>query len=47
LQWKPEVTFEEGVARLLAGIEDWSAAPVWTPATISDATREWFQYLGH
>lgn len=47
LRWKPEVTFEEGVARLLACIEDWRTAPVWTPATISDATKEWFQYLAH
>jgi UDP-glucose 4-epimerase len=47
LNWNPEVSFEEGVARLLADIEDWSTAPVWTPATISDATKEWFQYLAH
>lgn len=47
LNWNPEVSFEAGVARLLADIEDWSTAPVWTPATISDATKEWFQYLAH
>jgi UDP-glucose 4-epimerase len=45
LRWKPKVSFEEGVARLLAGIEDWRAAPVWTPESIAGATREWFQYL--
>lgn len=47
LKWKPEVSLEEGVARMLAGIEGWRKAPVWTPTTISDATKEWFQYLGH
>jgi len=46
LRWKPEVSFEDGVARLLAGIEDWRAAPVWTPDAIAGATKEWFQYLG-
>lgn len=28
LHWKPEVSFEDGVARLLACIEDWRGAPV-------------------
>lgn len=46
LRWKPEVTLEEGVARLLAAIDDWRAAPVWTPEAIAGATKEWFQYLG-
>src|SRR2546426_325504 len=45
LNWKPQVSFEEGVARLLASIEDWRTAPVWTPESISRATKEWFQYL--
>jgi UDP-glucose 4-epimerase len=46
LRWKPEVSFEKGVARLLANIEDWRTAPVWTPDSIAGATKEWFQYLG-
>jgi UDP-glucose 4-epimerase len=46
LRWKPEVTLEAGVARLLASIDDWRAAPVWTPEAIAGATKEWFQYLG-
>lgn len=45
LRWNPEVSFEEGVARLTARIEDWRSAPVWTPSSIADATKEWFQYL--
>lgn len=45
LNWKPEVSLEEGVGRLLASIEDWRTAPVWTPESISTATKEWFQYL--
>ena len=47
LDWKPEVAFEEGVAVMLAHIQDWSDAPVWTPERISEATRTWFTHLGH
>jgi UDP-glucose 4-epimerase len=46
LGWKPKVSFEEGVAVMLANIEAWRDAPVWTPVAIAQATREWFQYLG-
>jgi UDP-glucose 4-epimerase len=45
LGWRPLVSFEDGVARMLAKIEDWRAAPVWTPDSIADATKEWFEYL--
>ncbi len=45
LHWKPDVSFEDGVARMLTVIEDWRSAPVWTPESIADATRGWFQYL--
>lgn len=45
LGWTPQISFEQGVSRLLASIEDWRQAPVWTPESISEATKEWFQYL--
>lgn len=45
LDWKPEIAFEEGVRRMLAHIQDWRQAPVWTPDSISRATKEWFEYL--
>lgn len=45
LGWKPTVSFEEGVASLLADIEHWRTAPLWTPETIETATRKWFEYL--
>lgn len=45
LNWAPEVGFEEGVATMLARIEDWRDAPVWNEAAIADATRDWFRYL--
>lgn len=43
--WHPRVSIEEGVAAVLARIEDWRDSPVWTPETIEMATRDWFRYL--
>ncbi len=45
LGWAPKTPFEQGVARILARIEDWREAPVWTPEKIEEATRTWFQHL--
>jgi UDP-glucose 4-epimerase len=45
LGWKPNVSFEEGLSRLLDNIEYWKDAPVWVPETIEKATKEWFKYL--
>jgi UDP-glucose 4-epimerase len=46
LAWEPQVSFEQGVAEMLARIDDWRDAPVWTPEAIEDATRAWFAHLG-
>jgi len=46
LGWRPLVTFEEGVAAMLATIDAWRDAPLWTPETIAAATRAWFEHLG-
>lgn len=43
--WAPQVSFEQGVETLLANIEAWRDAPVWTPESIADATADWFKYL--
>lgn len=45
LGWKPRVSFEQGVKQMLTHIEDWRSAPVWDPAKIQEATKEWFTYL--
>jgi UDP-glucose 4-epimerase len=45
LNWTPKITLEEGVAKLLASIEDWRDAPVWDPYSIKKATKTWFDYL--
>ena len=46
LGWAPSVSFEDGVARMLAEIDHWRDAPLWDPDSIAEATRTWFQYLG-
>jgi UDP-glucose 4-epimerase len=45
LGWHPKVSFEEGVLKILKHIEYWREAPVWTPESIQDATKDWFKYL--
>ena len=45
LDWKPKVSFEDGVGRILANIDYWREAPLWTPETIATATKTWFDTL--
>lgn len=45
LGWTPQVTIEEGTARMLENLDYWRDAPVWTKDGITDATRDWFKYL--
>jgi UDP-glucose 4-epimerase len=45
LGWQPCISFEEGVARVVARIDDWRDAPLWTPRSIEAATRTWFEML--
>ena len=45
LKWKPKVSLEQGIGRLLAKINDFKDAPVWNPDSIKEATKLWFKYL--
>ena len=47
LGWQPSVSIEAGVSAVLSNIDYWRDAPVWTPESISDATKDWFKYLGN
>ncbi len=46
LKWKPTISIEKGIKKLLYGIDYWKKAPVWTPNKIDKATKDWFKYLG-
>jgi UDP-glucose 4-epimerase len=46
LGWGPRVSFEEGVSRILVNIDYWRDAPLWDPATIANATKTWFEFMG-
>ncbi len=46
LGWFPKVSFEVGVCEMLANIDYWKNAPVWTPEKIEKATEAWFKHLG-
>jgi UDP-glucose 4-epimerase len=46
LGWRQSVSFEDGVGRMIEQIDYWREAPLWDPASIQQATRTWFAYLG-
>ncbi len=45
VRWKPKITLKEGIKKILADIEYWKNAPLWTPKKIKIATKSWFKYL--
>jgi UDP-glucose 4-epimerase len=45
LNWTPEISFEEGVGKILQNIEYWKNAPLWEPGSIEVATETWFKYM--
>lgn len=47
LGWSPKVRFPDGVDIMKEHIDHWRDAPVWTADLISDATSDWFRYLGN
>lgn len=45
MKWKPSVTIEDGIKRVLKDINYWNKAPVWTKDKIKKATKSWFKFL--
>ena len=45
LDWQPQVTFEQGVANIVANIDYWRNAPLWDPDSIAHATKTWFEFM--
>lgn len=46
LKWEPQVDLKTGVGIMLENIDYWRQAPLWDQASIAEATRDWFKYLG-
>jgi UDP-glucose 4-epimerase len=47
LGWRPTISIEEGVEKILEDINYWKEATVWNPDSISEATEDWFKYLSN
>lgn len=47
LGWRQNVSFEDGVGRILDNIDYWLEAPLWEPSSIEDATKTWFDLLSN
>jgi len=45
LGWRPQVTFEQGVAKIIENINYWDSAPLWEPDSIASATKTWFEFM--
>jgi len=45
LEWRPRVSFEQGVSNILENIEYWKDAPLWDTSSIEHATKKWFEYM--
>lgn len=45
LGWEPTVSFQDGVSRMLAEIDNWKDAPLWDPQSIEEATKTWFRFM--
>ena len=44
-KWKPKISFETGVKKLLESIHEFKDAPVWDAKSIENQTKDWFKYL--
>jgi UDP-glucose 4-epimerase len=45
LGWAPKVPLSDGIKAMLANLDYWRDAPVWTAASIARATEDWFRFL--
>ena len=45
LKWKPKISFNDGVQKVLNDINYWKKAPLWNKNSIKKATKTWFEYM--
>ena len=43
--WRPQISLENGVQKLLSSIDEFKDAPVWDAESIENETKDWFKYL--
>ena len=43
--WRPKISLENGVQKLLSSIDEFKDAPVWDAESIENETKDWFKYL--
>ena len=43
--WKPKISFEIGVQKMLNDIDYWKDAPLWDASKIKKATKSWFRFM--
>lgn len=46
LGYSPKVSIEQGCKIMKTHLSDFKEAPLWTPETIKEQTKAWFDYLG-
>jgi len=44
--WRPKISFEEGVKLVLKNINYWQDSPLWDKNSIHRATNTWFKFMG-
>ena len=45
LKWKPNISLETGINKIIQNIDYWKDAPLWNKIKIYKATKTWFKYL--
>ncbi len=45
LKWKPNISLESGINKIVQNIDYWKNAPLWNKVKIYKATKTWFKYL--
>ncbi len=43
--WKPKVSFKEGMKIIVNNIHEWKSAPLWTSKSIKKYTKNWTKYI--
>ena len=45
LDWKPKISLNEGLKKVLKEINYWKKSPLWTVKKINNATKSWFKFI--